>query len=41
MNCTVKSLYLCVRGYGERAIRFMEAFLEQPVTEKDELYSVF
>ena len=40
MNCTVKSLYLCVRDM-ERAIRFYEAFLEQPVTEKDELYSVF
>lgn len=33
MNCTVKSLYLCVRDM-ERAIRFYEAFLEQPVTEK-------
>lgn len=40
MNFTVKSLYLCVRDM-ERAIRFYEAFLEQPVTEKDELYSVF
>ena len=40
MNCTVKSLYLCVRDM-ERAIRFYDAFLEQPVTEKDELYSVF
>lgn len=40
MNCTVKSLYLCVRDM-ERAIRFYEAFLEQPVTEKMMNFTVF
>lgn len=40
MNCTIRSLYLCVRDM-ERAVRFYEDFLERPVTCKDELYSVF
>ena len=40
MNCTIRSLYLCVRDM-ERAVRFYEDFLERLVTCKDELYSVF
>lgn len=40
MNCTIRSLYLCVKDM-DRAIRFYESFLEQPVTGRDELYSVF
>lgn len=40
MNCTIRSLYLCVKDM-DRAIRFYESFLEQPVTGRDDLYSVF
>lgn len=40
MGYTIRSLYLCVTDM-ERAIRFYEAFLEQPVTERNEIYSVF
>lgn len=40
MNCNIKSLYICVHDM-ERAIGFYEDFLEMPVTEKDEIYSVF
>ena len=40
MNCSIASLYICVKDM-DRAIRFYEALFEQPVTEKDEIYSVF
>ena len=40
MNFTIGSLYICVRDM-DRAIRFYEDFFERPVTEKDDLYSVF
>lgn len=36
----IQSMYLCVQDM-ERAIAFYERFFEQPVTEKDEIYSVF
>lgn len=36
----IKSLYICVLNM-QRAIDFYEHFFEQPVTEKDDLYSVF
>lgn len=39
-NCRISSLYLCVRDM-DRAIRFYEEFLEQPVTIRGEVYSVF
>ncbi|MFR6328224.1 MAG: VOC family protein [Eisenbergiella sp.] len=39
MNCTIRSLYLCVKDM-DRAIRFYESFLEQPVTGRM-IYSVF
>lgn len=40
MKCSIGSLYLCVNNM-DRAIHFYEAFFEQPVTVKDEIYSVF
>lgn len=40
MNCNICSLYLCIFDM-ERAIRFYENFFEQPVTVKDDVYSVF
>lgn len=40
MNCSLCSLYICVRDM-DRAIRFYEDFFEQPVTERDSVYSVF
>ncbi len=40
MRCKISSLYLCVKDM-KRAIRFYEAFFEQEVTVKDEIYSVF
>ena len=40
MNFNIRSLYICVRDM-DRAIRFYEDFFEQPVTERDPLYSVF
>lgn len=36
MNCNIKSLYICVKDM-DRAV----AFYEQPVTKKDDIYSVF
>jgi predicted enzyme related to lactoylglutathione lyase len=40
MDCTIKSLYLCVKDM-QRAITFYEIFFEKTITRKDELYSVF
>lgn len=40
MNFSISSLYICVKNM-DRAIKFYEDFFEQPVTEKDDLYSVF
>jgi predicted enzyme related to lactoylglutathione lyase len=40
MRCSINSLYLCVKDM-DRAIKFYEAFFEQNVTNKDEIYSVF
>lgn len=40
MNCNINSLYLCVTDM-ERAILFYETFLEQQVTVRDNIYSVF
>lgn len=40
MICRINSLYLCVSDM-DRAIKFYEDFFEKPVTEKDEIYSVF
>ena len=40
MNCKIASLYICVKDMG-RAVRFYEDLFEQPVTERDEIYSVF
>ena len=40
MNCSIGSLYICVKDM-DRAIRFYEALFEQPVTERDDVYSVF
>lgn len=40
MNCRIGSLYICVK-HMDRAIKFYEDFFEQPVTERDPLYSVF
>ena len=40
MNCKIVSLYICVKNM-ERAIRFYEELFDQPVTEKDDTYSVF
>lgn len=40
MDCTIKSLYLCVKNM-KRAIAFYEALLEQDVTIRDDIYSVF
>lgn len=40
MNCNIKSLYICVKDM-DRAVAFYEAFFEQPVTKKDDIYSVF
>lgn len=40
MRCNIRSLYLCVKDM-ERAIKFYEEFLEQKVTQKDPIYSVF
>lgn len=36
----IKSMYLCVQDM-ERAIAFYERFFEQPVSEKNKVYSVF
>lgn len=40
MKCTIQSLYLCVLNM-ERAIAFYEAFFGQPVTVRNDIYSVF
>jgi len=40
MDCTIKSLYLCVKDM-QRAITFYEIFFDKPITKMDELYSVF
>lgn len=40
MKCNIRSLYLCVTDM-ERAIKFYEAFFEQRVKVKNEIYSVF
>ena len=40
MNCKISSLYICVKDM-ERAIRFYEDFFDQPVTERDDIYSIF
>lgn len=40
MNCNICSLYICVKNM-DRAIKFYEDFFERPVTEKDNVYSVF
>lgn len=40
MNCSIRSLYLCVFDM-KRAINFYEAFFEQPVTVQNDVYSVF
>lgn len=40
MNCKIYSLYICVKDM-ERAISFYEDFFEIPVTQRDEIYSVF
>jgi len=40
MNCKISSLYICVNDM-DRAIRFYEQLFDMPVTEKDDVYSVF
>ena len=40
MNCKISSLYICVRDM-QRAIEFYEQLFDMPVTEKDDVYSVF
>ena len=40
MNCKIASLYICVKDM-KRAVRFYESFFDMPVTEYDEIYSVF
>lgn len=40
MNCKIASLYICVKDM-DRAVRFYEQLFDMPVTEKDEIYSVF
>lgn len=40
MNCNIGSLYICVDDM-DRAVKFYEDFFEQPVTERDDIYSVF
>lgn len=40
MNVSIRSLYLCVLDM-ERAIAFYEDLLEQTVTIRDDIYSVF
>lgn len=40
MNCKISSLYICVKDM-DRAIRFYEQLFDMPVTEKDDVYSVF
>ena len=40
MNCSIRSLYLCVKDMG-RALCFYEKFFERPPVVRDEVYSVF
>ena len=40
MNCKIASLYICVKDM-KRAVKFYESFFDMPVTEYDEIYSVF
>ncbi|MBQ2580079.1 MAG: VOC family protein [Ruminococcus sp.] len=40
MNCKIASLYICVKDM-DRAVSFYEQLFDMPVTEKDEIYSVF
>ncbi len=40
MTCKLRSLYLCVENMS-RAIDFYETLLNQPVTVRDPVYSVF
>ena len=40
LKIQLKSLYICVKDM-QRAINFYEKLLEQKVTEKNEIYSVF
>ena len=40
MNCMIASLYVCVKDM-ERAVKFYEDFFACPVTERDDIYSVF
>lgn len=40
MNCKITSLYICVKDM-ERAVKFYEDFFACPVTERDDIYSVF
>ncbi|MBQ1904129.1 MAG: VOC family protein, partial [Ruminococcus sp.] len=40
MNCKISSLYICVKDM-DRAIAFYERLFDMPVTEKDDIYSVF
>ena len=40
MKININSLYICVKDMN-RAIRFYEELFEQPVTERDDVYSVF
>lgn len=40
MEFRISSLYICVKDM-ERAINFYETLLNQTVTERDEVYSVF
>ena len=40
MKISINSLYICVKDMN-RAILFYESLFEQPVTERDDIYSVF
>ena len=40
MECSIKSLYLCVNDM-DRAIKFYEELFEKKVTTHDDIYSVF
>lgn len=40
MDCSIKSLYLCVKDM-ERSVAFYEDLFEQDVTIRDDIYSIF
>ena len=40
MKIRINSMYICVKDMN-RAIRFYEELFEHPVTERDDVYSVF